>query len=151
LFLKLADGLLECIGGIILLIFKPTYINHLAAVVTHNELSTDPHDFIANHILNSAHNLTTASLIFGALYLLSHGIIKIVLVIEVLRNHLWAYVALLVVTSGFVIYQVYRMVLRFSVGLFALTLFDLVIIYLTQKEYRRRLNKPNPPLLSRHI
>jgi uncharacterized membrane protein len=137
LIFKFLDGLLECIGGIFLLLVKPEQINSWAKNLTEGELSRDPHDFFANHILKTAHDLTGASLVFGALYLLSHGIVKIVLVIEVLRNHLWAYVALIVVTALFVVYQVYRIIDKFTLSLFLLTIFDLIIIYLTQKEYRR--------------
>jgi uncharacterized membrane protein len=137
LLLKGLDGLLECIGGVFLLLIKPEQITHWAKSLTEGELSRDSHDFIANHILKSAHELTGASLIFGALYLLSHGVVKLVLVVEVLRNHLWAYVALIAVTALFVVYQVYRIIDKFSLSLFLLTLFDLLIIYLTQKEYRR--------------
>jgi len=61
-----------------------------------------------------------------------------VLVVEVWRDHLWAYLGLIGVTTLFVIYQVYVIVGKFSLGLFLLTIFDLVIIYLTQKEYRRQ-------------
>jgi uncharacterized membrane protein len=137
LFLKGLDGLLECVGGVFLLIVKPEQINAWARNLTEGELSHDPHDIIANHILRSAHDITGASLLFGAAYLLSHGIVKLVLVVEVLRNRLWAYMGLIVVTSLFVVYQVYRIIGEFSFGLFLLTIFDLVIIYLTQKEYRR--------------
>src|ERR1700704_3209851 len=80
LYLKGADGLLEIIGGILLLLIKPAQINHFARWITQGELSQDKHDFIANHILKTANDLTGASLIFGALYLLSHGIVKIYLV-----------------------------------------------------------------------
>jgi len=138
LYLKAADGLLECLGGLLLLFLKPDQINSIARWLTQHELSTDPKDFIARHILKSAHSLTSASLIFGALYLLSHGILKIVLVIEVLRQKLWAYVGLIVVTSGFIIYQVYRLTYKFSVGLLLLTLFDALVVYLTGKEYHKR-------------
>jgi uncharacterized membrane protein len=139
LYLKGLDGLLETFGGILLLLIKPEQINHFAKWITQGELSQDKHDFIANHILKTAHNLTGASLIFGALYLLSHGLVKIVLVFEVLRGHLWAYLALITVTALFVVYQVYRLTIKFSVSLLLLTVFDLLIIYLTQKEYRRHL------------
>lgn len=139
LYLKGLDGLLETLGGILLLLIKPEQINHLARWLTQGELSQDPHDFIANHILKTAHSLTGASLAFGAAYLLAHGAVKIVLVFEVLRDHLWAYLALIAVTSLFVVYQVYRLAAaKFSVSLLLLTLFDLLIIYLTQKEYRRQ-------------
>jgi uncharacterized membrane protein len=143
LYLKGLDGLLETLGGILLLLISPEQINHLARWFTQGELSQDPHDFIANHILKTAHHLTGSSLAFGAAYLLSHGLVKIFLVFEVLRGRLWAYIALITVTALFVIYQIYRMAaVRFSVSLLLLTLFDLLIIYLTQKGYRRHTAKP---------
>ncbi len=137
LYLKGLDGLLELFGGIILLIVSPEQINHFARAFTQHELSSDPHDFIANHILKTSHELTGASLIFGAAYLLSHGVVKLVLVVEVLRNHLWAYKALIGVTAAFVVYQLYRMAFKFSIGLLLLTIFDLIIIYLTTVEYKK--------------
>jgi uncharacterized membrane protein len=138
LLLKAADGVLELIGGILLLFIKPEQLNWLAAALTQHELSQDPHDFIASHVLKSSHNLTTASLVFSALYLLSHGVMKIFLVVEILRRRLWAYLALIVVTGLFVFYQAYRWFDTHSVGLVLLTVFDLVIIYLTVVEYRKR-------------
>lgn len=140
LLFKGLDGLVETIGGVLLLLISPDQINHLARWLTEGQLSEDPHDFVATHILKTAHHLTGASLIFGAAYLLSHGLVKIVLVFEVMRGHLWAYKALIIVTALFVIYQVYRITFdKFSVSLLLLTIFDLIIIYLTAKEYRRRL------------
>jgi uncharacterized membrane protein len=137
LYLKGLDGLLEIIGGILLLVIKPEQINHFARWVTEGELSQDPHDFIANHILKTAHDLTGASLIFGAIYLLSHGIAKVFLIVQIFRDRLWAYQALIVVIGLFVVYQVYRMAVKFSVSMLLLTLFDLLVIYLTQNEYRK--------------
>ena len=90
LYLKGLDGLLEVAGGILLLLITPAQINHLARWLTQGELSQDPHDFIANHILKTAHHLTGSSLAFGAAYLLSHGIVKIFLVAMVIRDKLWA-------------------------------------------------------------
>lgn len=137
LVLKGLDGLLETIGGILLLVIRPDQIDHLARWLTQGELSQDPHDYIANHILNTAHSLSGASLAFGAAYLLSHGLVKIVLVAEVWRGRSWAYLGLIVVTALFVVYQVYRIVDKFSVSMLLLSVFDLVVIYLTQKEYAR--------------
>lgn len=137
LYLKGLDGLLETLGGIMLLIVSPEQINHLARWFTQGELSTDPNDFVAHHILKTAHELTGASLIFGAAYLLSHGVVKLILVVEVLRNHLWAYKALIGVTALFVVYQVYRIAGKFSMSLLLLTIFDLIIIYLTAVEYKK--------------
>lgn len=135
LYFKGLIGILETIGGILLLVVNPDQINRLANWLTEADLSRDPHDFIASHILKTAHDLTGASLVFGALYLLSHGIVKIVLVIEVLRDRLWAYSALIAVTAVFVVYQVYRLSDHLTFGLSALTILDLAIIYLTWREY----------------
>ena len=138
LLLKALDGLAETLGGVLLLIISPEQINHWAERLTQGELSQDPHDFFATHILKTAHSLTGSALVFGAIYLLSHGIIKLVLVFEVWRDHLWAYLALIGVTALFVIYQLYRIVDAFSVGLTLLTILDLIIIYLTSVEYKRQ-------------
>ena len=138
LFFKGLDGLLETLAGLMLLIIRPDQISRLVDWLTHGELSQDPHDFIANHLVKSAHNLTGASLAFASAYLLSHGLVKLVLVVEVLRNRFWAYPGLIIVTSLFVIYQVYRMaVYKVTFGLTSLTVFDLAIIYLTAEEYKR--------------
>lgn len=139
LYLKGLDGLLETFGGILLLIITPDQINRFARWLTQGELSEDSHDFVANHILKTAHHLTGASLVFGAAYLLSHGVVKVILVFEVMRDHLWAYLGLIGVTALFVTYQIYRISVKFSLSLLLLTVFDLVIIYLTQKEYRRHM------------
>ena len=64
---------------------------------------------------------------FGAIYLLSHGAAKIVLVTLVLRDKLWAYPWLIVLLLAFIAYQLYRITaVHFSVGLTALTVFDAV-------------------------
>jgi uncharacterized membrane protein len=141
LYLKGLDGLLEIVGGILLLLITPEQIQRLALWLTHGELSEDPHDFFASHVFKTAHHLTGASLTFGAVYLLSHGIVKVVLVAEVMRDRLWAYIALIAFTILFIIYQTYRMVVDFTIGMLLLTIFDLIIIYLTQNEYRKHQHR----------
>ena len=142
LYLKGLDGFLELLIGVLLLLIKPDQIIGF----TNWLVARDPDGFITGHVQRSAHHITGSSLIFGALYMLSHGIVKVVLVVEVLRDRLWAYVALIAVTAGFVIYQLYLLLGKLSAGLILLTLFDLLIIYLTQKEYKkhkvRLINKP---------
>ena len=138
ILLKGLDGLLEIAGGILLLFIKPELVNHLAATLTQHELAEDPRDFLATHILHSTQNLAAGSFIFAALYLLSHGIVKIILVWEILHDRLWAYAGLIYLTIGFMIYQVYRFSYSHSIGLVLLTVFDAVIVYLTVVEYRKR-------------
>jgi uncharacterized membrane protein len=138
ILLKLLDGAIETIAGLALLIIRPEHVTHFAHWLTAGELAEDPHDFIASHIVRLANDFTKQAAVFAAIYLLSHGVIKVVLVYEVLRNHLWAYLALIVVTILFVIYQAIHLIGHPSVGFVLLTLFDLAVIYLTAREYRKQ-------------
>ena len=136
--LKGIDGAFELIGGVLLLAVPPDSINRLVTTLTQGELSEDPHDFIASHLLTTAHGLTGTAVLYGALYLLSHGLVKIVLVIALLKNKLWAYPSMIVLLLVFVVYQAYRIMLRPSIGLAALTLFDAGVAWLTYREYREQ-------------
>ena len=136
--LKGLDGVLEVIGGLVLLFISPDTLQAWARTLTAHELAQDPHDFIARHLLNSASQLSHGTTLFGAAYLLTHGIAKIVLVVAVLRGQLWAYPWMIALLGVFIVYQVYRLSYRLSVGLLLLTLFDMFVVVLTVLEYRRK-------------
>jgi uncharacterized membrane protein len=137
LYFKALHGIIEILGGVLLLVIKPAQITALIEKLTTGELNQDPNDFIATHLLKTVHHLSSASLIFGAIYLLAHGIVRLVLVVEIFRDHLWAYIGLIVVTALFMVYQIYRIIGKFSVGFLLLTIIDIIVIYLTQNEYRK--------------
>jgi uncharacterized membrane protein len=139
IILKGLDGLLEVIGGLLLLVVSPTTIDRVVTNLTQHELSEDPHDLVATHLLRTAHGLTGSAVLFGAVYLLAHGVVKVVLVAALLKNQLWAYPWTIAFLGAFIVYQLYRLRLRPSVGLMALTIFDAVIVWLTYREYRKQL------------
>jgi uncharacterized membrane protein len=136
--LKGLDGALEVVGGLLLLLVSPATIQAIVRSLTQHELSQDPHDFIASHLLRSTHDLSRSTTAFAAIYLLSHGIAKVVLVVAVLRDQTWAYPAIIVLLLGFIAYQMYRLVVDPAVGLLLLTLFDAFVVVLTWKEYQAR-------------
>ena len=139
LVLKGLDGVLEVVGGILLLFLSPTAIQHLVRALTAHELSEDPHDLIARYLIHTTAHLNTSITIFGAIYLLSHGIAKIVLVALVLKDKLWAYPWLVVLLLAFIAYQLYRITaVHFSAGLTLLTIFDAFLVWLTWREYRAK-------------
>jgi uncharacterized membrane protein len=139
LVLKGLDGILEVTGGILLLFLSPQAIQHLVRVLTAHELSEDPHDLIARYLLHTTAHLSHGTTVFGAIYLLSHGIAKIVLVALVLKDKLWAYPWLIALLLAFIAYQLYRItVVHFSAGLTALTVFDAFLFWLTWREYRAK-------------
>lgn len=143
--LKGIDGALEIIGGAALLFVAPATLQQWARTLTAHELAQDPHDFIAHHLLHSASQLSHSTTLFGAIYLLSHGLAKVVLVIALLREQLWAYPSMIALLGVFIIYQLYRLTYRVTIGLTVLTLFDAFVVWLTIREYtleRRRRQQP---------
>jgi uncharacterized membrane protein len=136
------NGLAELVGGLLLLFVTPDSIHHVVAVLTRGELSEDPNDLVARYLLHTADGLTGSAVIFGAVYLLVHGAVKIGLVIALLLNKLWAYPCMIIVLLIFIGYQLYRIVLQPSVGLVVLTVFDALIVMLTWREYRRQRRIP---------
>jgi uncharacterized membrane protein len=133
------DGLIELIGGVLLLAITPATINRLITVYTRREMSEDPNDVIATHLRHFGATLTGSAVRFTALYLLVHGIVKVVLVIALMRNKMWAYPWLIVVLILFIGYQVYALALKPGAWLIALTVFDALIIWLTWREWRKQL------------
>ncbi len=138
IILKGLDGMLEVVGGLVLLVVTPATINRIVTALTQHELSQDPHDFIATHLLNTAHGLSKSAVLFGSLYLLLHGAVKIVLVVALLRNKLWAYPWMIAFLLVFIVYQIYRIALVPSAGLAALTVFDVFVVWLTFREYQKQ-------------
>jgi uncharacterized membrane protein len=147
LVLKGLDGILEVIGGLLLLFLSPAAIEHIVRTLTAHELSEDPHDLIARYLLHTASHLTTSTTLFGAIYLLSHGAAKIVLVVLVLRDKLWAYPWLIGLLLAFIAYQLYRITfVHFSIGLAALTVFDALLVWLTWREYQAKRAARHQPV-----
>ena len=134
--LKGAHALIECIGGLVLAFVSTSAITGLVNALTQEELVEDPNDFVAAHLASLAENFTVSTQHFYAFYLLSHGVIKIFLVIGLLRNKLWAYPVSLVVLGLFIVYQLYRFSYTLGFGLIVLTAFDVIVMGLIWHEYR---------------
>jgi uncharacterized membrane protein len=103
--------------------------------ITRAELTEDPRDVVAGYLRHVAAELSVDTKGFFA-YLLSHGLIKIVLVVALMCNLRWAYPASLIVLGLFILYQGYRYTYAPSAGLIILTLFDLTVLALIWHEYR---------------
>lgn len=136
-FFKGLDGVLEIVGGLLLFAIRPQTIAGILATLTMHELSEDPHDIIASQLLRLARDFSASAQLFAGIYLLSHGVTKVVLVASLFRERLWAYPAAIVTFTLFVVYQMYRYVLEPSAAMLALSVLDVIVITLTWLEYRR--------------
>lgn len=136
--LKGMHALIESITGFALFVMPQRAFNAVAWWVANLDLSWDPHDWIATSLRRSIDSLAGDGRHFAEVYLLSHGLVKLVLVIELLRNRLWAYPLMIVMLSAFIVYQLYRFSLTHSLTMIALTIFDVIVIALTWMEYREQ-------------
>jgi uncharacterized membrane protein len=143
--LKGAHALIEIAGGVALYLVSTDTIASLVKLATQEELIEDPNDYVATHLLAMAQHFSVASKSFYAFYLLSHGLIKLLLVVGLLRERMWSYPASLVALGAFIVYQLYRFSYTHSPGLIALTIFDLFVIWLVWHEWRLRLRLERQP------
>ncbi|MEN6336195.1 MAG: DUF2127 domain-containing protein [Phycisphaerales bacterium] len=134
---KAADGLLETFGGFVLLAVSNQTMLSVVYWLVAPELAEDPNDWLANHLLEWTIRLSANAKVFAIVYLLVHGIVKIVIVTAIWLGQLWAYWFAGVVFSLFVIYQVARFAVTHSSMMLLLTAVDLVVIVLLPPEYKR--------------
>jgi uncharacterized membrane protein len=147
---KALNGLLETASGVVLLVISNDTIARVTYAVVRPELAEDPNDWIANHLLSSVLHLSSDAKLFAIVYLLVHGIIKLVIVAAIWFGQLWAYWLAGIVFSLFVIYQMSRFAVTHSLAMAFLTVVDLVIIALLPPEHRRvsleiRRRQKKPP------
>ena len=134
--LKGLHAALEIAGGVALLAIGPGVLLRVMAALTQDQLARDRRDVIADAIYHVVQNLALGGKNFAAFYLLSHGILKILLVGALLRRKRWAYPVAEAVFGAFIAYQLYRFTFTRSIGLIALSLFDAVVLWLIWLEYR---------------
>jgi uncharacterized membrane protein len=139
------DWLLEAVGGVLLWFIKPELLGGSLQGIFQHELSRDARDFIAAHLLQASEKFAHSDPLFASIYLLSHGLIKAMLSAFLWMNKLWAYPLAIGVFSAFSVYQVYRFTHTHSITLLLLTVFDLLIVYLTWEEYRVEKSRRSAP------
>lgn len=132
--LKAIDGVLELTAGVVALFAGS--VTRLIERLAQRELAKDQNDAVANAIQHYIPYIAQHSHLFAAIYLLSHGAVKIVLAVGLLKNQLWAYPTALIVFILFIAYQSYRYAHTHSVSLLVLTGMDVIVVLLTWHEWR---------------
>lgn len=135
IIIKGVGGVLEFLSGLLLIFVSPTSLHNFIVFITGKELFEDPHDIVANSLLGWTAHLTDGAQIFLIVYLWVHAATKLVAVIGILRNQLWAYPFSLVTLGMMMGYQVYEVLLHSSVPMLLLTIFDIGVLWLIWREY----------------
>ena len=112
--LKGIDGMLEVLGGLLLLVATSGSIHSIVWTLTEHEISEDPTDTIAG--------------------LLRH------VVVSLLRELKWAFPVALGFLGAFTAYQLYRFAHTHSIALLVFSVVDLFIMGMVWREYAVRRN-----------
>ena len=144
ILLKGFDGTMELLGGLLLAVVPSSAITRLTHFLVDNELNSDPHDFLATHILHFGTHIAQGHNLFAILFLLTHGAVKVGLVLALLRQKHWAYPLALVALAAFLMYQLYLLVAKTTFGMAFLTLLDAAIIYLVWREWQQQKARWRP-------
>jgi uncharacterized membrane protein len=133
--MKCIDGVVQLVAGALLWILAPEAFSHYVQLVLEHIFPNGAHGFPAKQLFAAAQGIAGGGQLFAALYLMSHGAVKIAIVIALWMNKLWAYPVAIIVFSGFVVYQMYRYTYTHSPFLIWLSVFDVLVVWLTWREY----------------
>jgi uncharacterized membrane protein len=134
LLAKGLDGLLELVAGAVLLFTSSVSIQAWVNRLTAHELSEDPTDLVAHALLSLGKQLGAVRLL-AALFLLAHGVIKLLLVTFLLNDNVKAYPWAISVLSLFTAYQAYLASQHTTAAMLGLTVLDFLIVVLAVREY----------------
>jgi uncharacterized membrane protein len=135
ILIKGVDGGLELVGGLLLVFLSPVAINRVVFFIVSGELKEDPTDLVANLLLHTTRGAIEVR-VPASVFLIVHGIVKLVLVGGLASNRLWSYPAAILVFAGFTIYQLYQLSQQYSLFLETASVLDVIVILLVIAEYR---------------
>ena len=135
ILIKAIDGGLELVGGLLLVFLSPAAINRVVFFFVEGELKEDPTDLVANLLVHTTRSAIEVR-VPASVFLIIHGIVKLVLVGGLATNRRWSYPAAILVFAGFTIYQLYQLGQQYSLFLETVTVLDAIVILLVIAEYR---------------
>lgn len=140
IIIKFLEGLSESLIGIFLYLFPGqqlySFFNYFVTI----ELSEDANDPVAIYLKQAIQGFTDSSQHFLVFYLLSHGIIKIVLIYFLFKKLYWAYPVAIIAFSLFTVYQTYLYLQQHSLWMLVFIGLDVMVVWLTTLEYRHILH-----------
>ena len=139
LFAKAAFAVLEILGGVGAYIVPQAVVLRLVERIGREELLEGHRDFMTHHLFEWAQGFSISTRHFTAVYLLSHGVIKLWLIIGLLRGKMSYYPTAIAIFCAFIVYQLYRFHFTHSIWLIVITVIDAVVIFLAACEYRQLL------------
>lgn len=143
---KGVDGAAQLVGALVLALVPPAAIEGVVHAVVTRDLLGDPDGFLARHLSLAAHDFVDGSTrTFAVVYLLLHGVVKLVLVTALYSRLVRVYPVAVLVLGAFVVYELLRASHTHSLLLVVFAVLDVVIIVLVLREYRELRTRPADP------
>jgi uncharacterized membrane protein len=138
ILIKGIDGVLETVGGLLILFIPLHSLDDWIRFLLAHELSTESHDLLAHAAEHLLDILSLSTKVFASVYLIGHGLVKIFLVYALWREKMWAFPIALWFIVLFVAYQLYRYTHTHSTALLIFALFDVCVSWFIWREYLAR-------------
>lgn len=135
LIVKGVDSLFEVIGGALFL--APMKLARYMAVLSQHE-AFHHHEVLAGRIDKLADTITLHTHVGEAIYLLIHGLAKVILIIAIFKGKRWGYVGFVGVLAFFMLIELTRAFTAREIVTGVLGLFDAFVVALIWKEYKAR-------------
>ena len=134
---KGAEGVLEIVAGA-WFAFDRSILQSAIFRITAKELLHDPEDMVARTLRHWAEELGSGRQTFASLYLVAHGMVKIVLAIGLLRDYRGAFPAAIAAQLLLAAYELYRFGHTHAPVLPVVATLDIFIAWLVWREGRAR-------------
>ena len=135
MIVKGIDSVFEVIGGIILTM--PTKLARYILVFSQHEAFRH-HTVLAGKLDRLAENVTMHPSIGQAVYLMVHGLAKVILILAITRNKRWGYTGFIGVLSLFTAIEMVRAISAHEVVTGVFGLFDMFVVAIIYKEFKSR-------------
>ncbi|MDA8426510.1 MAG: DUF2127 domain-containing protein [Treponema sp.] len=144
LVLKGFNALVELASGSVLLVFSVGKLRTLVDSVAGGLGSPWLRRHWASLFYRIGQGIAPDTRTFFTWFLLSHGAVKVFIIVCLLRGWIWAYPLGIAVFAAFIAYQIAQIAAAHHSALFVvLTVLDCLVIYLTANEWRHaRLTAP---------
>jgi len=133
---KAAFAGIEALAGLGLLLASPGRLTAVIAWLSERELIEAASGPWAEAVLRAAQGFSPGTQHFYALYLLSHGAVKLAMVALLALRITAAYPLSLVMLAAFIAYQMQRWAVTHGPLLLVLSAFDLLVMWLIWHEWR---------------
>jgi len=141
ILLKGLNGAMELIGGILLAVIPQSGFTKAVLFLTQHDVGSGSKDWAFRELGHALSRLSGESG-FAIFYLLSHGVLKLLLAIALLREARWAYPVALVTFGTLAGYEVYRFLARPGVMMAVIIAIDLGVIALIWSHWSAEKRTP---------